>query len=213
MKKRNGLLSVVAGALFLGAAWSTAATREAGLPFYTDSTLTPVWTGDTSSVHRIGAFSLVDQRARPVSEVDFNGRVTVVTLFYATCKDLCPRLQSKLAAVHAAFPDDPRVQLVSISVSPEHDTSPVLEAYAKANHIAAPDWLLLTGSRAEIGRLEHDSFFATSPAVRAAGATHGETIWLVDPSRRIRGMYNGTLPLDTKRLMEDVATLAGTRGS
>jgi protein SCO1/2 len=194
-------------------AWRTSAGRAPALPFYSDSTLTPVWTADTASLHRIGAFSLIDQRGHAVSQVDLNGHITVVTFFYATCKDLCPRLQSKLAAVRAAFPDDARLQLISISVAPEHDTAPVLAAYAAANHIAAPDWLLLTGAREEIERAARRSFFATTSILRASPATHGETIWLLDPSRRIRGLYNGTMPLDSKRLMEDIATLAGPRGS
>jgi protein SCO1/2 len=192
--------------------WRASSSRVPALPFYSDTTLTPVWTADTVRLHRIGNFSLVDQRGHAVSELDFNGRVTVVTFFYATCKDLCPKLQSKLASVRSAFRDDPRVQLISISVAPEHDTAPVLAAYATANHIEAPDWLLLTGARDEIDRVARTSFFATTPIVRAAPATHGETIWLIDPSRRIRGLYNGTMPLDTRRLMEDIATLAGSRG-
>jgi len=192
--------------------WRSENGRTPVLPFYADSTLTPIWTADTASVHRIGAFSLVDQRGRGVSEMDLSGRITVVTFFYATCKDLCPKLQSRLAAVRAAFRDDPRVLLVSISVAPEHDTAPVLAAYASANHIAAPDWLLLTGPRVDIQRVARASFFATTPLLGASPATHGETTWLVDRSRRIRGLYNGTLPLDSKRLMEDIATLAGSRG-
>ena len=193
-------------------AWHASAPRVAALPFYSDTTLTPVWTADTTALHRIEKFSLTDQRGHTVSELDLNGRVTVVTFFYATCKDLCPKLQSRLAAVHSAFRDDPRVQLISISVAPEHDTAPVLAAYATANHIAAPDWLLLTGARDEVDRVARASFFATTPIVRASPATHGETIWLIDPSRRIRGLYNGTMPLDSRRLMEDIATLAGSRG-
>ena len=192
------------------AAWRTSAVRAPALPFYSDSTLTPVWTADTARLHRIGDFSLTDQNGHSVSQLDLNGRLTVVTFFYATCKDLCPKLQSRLAAVRAAFPDDPRLQLLSISVAPEHDTAPVLAAYALANHIAAPDWLLLTGARTEIDRVARHSFFATTPL--PAAATHGETIWLIDGSRRIRGLYNGTMPLDSKRLIEDIATLAGSRG-
>jgi protein SCO1/2 len=188
--------------------WRVSEAHVPALPFYSDSTLTPAWTADTGSVHRIDAFSLIDQRGRPVSELELNGRITVVTFFYATCKDLCPRLQSKLASVRDAFRDDPRVLLVSISIAPEHDTAPILAAYAKANHIDAPDWLLMTGARAEVERVAHGSFFANTPIVRASGATHGETIWLLDPSRRIRGLYNGTMPLDSKRIMEDIATLA-----
>ena len=193
-------------------AWRTSAVRAPALPFYSDSTLTPIWTADTARLHRIGEFSLIDQDGHSVSQLDLNGRVTVVTFFYATCKDLCPRLQSRLAAVRAAFPDDPRLQLISISVAPEHDTREVLDAYAKANHIAAPDWLLLTGARTEVDRVARNSFFSTTPVPASAPSTHGETIWLIDGSRRIRGLYNGTMPLDSKRLMEDIATLAGSRG-
>jgi protein SCO1 len=192
--------------------WRASEVRVPALPFYSDSTLTPAWTADTGTVHRIEKFSLIDQRGRPVSELDLNGRITVVTFFYATCKDLCPRLQSKLAAVRDVYRDDPRVLLVSISISPEHDTAPILAEYAKANHIDALGWLLMTGARPEVERVAHASFFANTPVVRAAGTTHGETIWLIDQSRRIRGLYNGTMPLDSKRLMEDIATLAGPRG-
>jgi hypothetical protein len=58
----------------------------------------------------------------------------------------------------------------------------------------------------------HAGFFADAPAVRGVGSTHGEAIWLIDSGRHIRGLYNGTMPLDTERLIEDIATLAGTRG-
>jgi protein SCO1/2 len=180
------------------------------LPFYADSTLTPVWTADTAALHRVSPFALVDQDARRVDERALDGRITVAVFFYATCKDLCPRLESKLAQVRAAYSADPRVQLVSISVAPQHDSAQVLAAYAAANHISAPAWRLLTGDATEVARVAHASFFADAPAVRGVGATHGETIWLLDPARRIRGLYNGTMPLDTKRLIEDIATL--TRG-
>ena len=204
-------VAALAAALLAIGGWRAAAPRASALPYFADSTLTPLFTADTARLHRVGRFSLVDQRGRVVTERALDGRVTVATFFYASCRDLCPRLESRLAGVRAAFRDDPRVQVVSITVAPEHDTAPVLAAYAAANHIAAPGWLLLTGSRAETDRVAHDSFFATSTILRASTATHGETIWLLDSSRRIRGLYNGTMPLDTKRLIEDIATLAQGR--
>jgi protein SCO1 len=201
--------AALAIAAFTFVAWNGSHRADAvsALPYFADSTLTPVWTADTAKLHHVGAFSLIDQGSHAVSEVNLNGRVTVAVFFYATCKDLCPRLQSKLAAVRTRFRDDPRVQLLSISVSPEHDTAPILAAYAEANHIASPDWLLLTGARSAVEHVARESFFANSLMVRATGATHGETMWLLDESRRIRGVYNGTMPLDTERLEADVATL------
>jgi protein SCO1/2 len=201
--------AALAIAAFTFIAWNVShrAGAVSALPYFADSTLTPLWTADTATIHRVGAFSLTDQGSHAVSEVNLNGRVTVAVFFYATCKDLCPRLQSKLAAIRTKFRDDPRLQLLSISVSPEHDTAPILAAYAAANHIKSPDWILLTGARTEIDRVARESFFANSPIIRGADATHGETIWLLDQSRRIRGVYNGTMPLDTERLEADVATL------
>ena len=207
-----GLLSLAGGVSLLGAAWHAAPRRTSALPFYSDSTLTPVWTADTAQLHRVAPFALVDQDGHGVDEHALDGKVTVAVFFYATCKDLCPRLESKLARVRAAYPGDSLVQLMSISVSPRHDTAPVLAAYAAMNHISAPAWRLLTGDSAEVARVAHASFFADAPAVSGVGATHGETIWLFDSARRIRGLYNGTMPLDTKRLIEDIATLTAKRG-
>lgn len=185
--------------------------RESALPFYADSTLVPVWRANADT-HRVGAFTLTDQDRRAVTDRALDGKITVAVFFYASCKDLCPRLESKLANVRAAYANDARVQIVSISVAPTHDTAPVLAAYAAANQISSPAWRLLTGDSSEIRRVAHAGFFADAPAVRGVGSTHGEAIWLIDSGRHIRGLYNGTMPLDTERLIEDIATLAGTRG-
>ena len=36
---------------------------------------------------------------------------------------------------------------------------------------------------------------------------HTENFILLDKHRRIRGIYNGTLPLEMERLIEDIGTL------
>ena len=181
--------------------------KPSALPYYGDSLLTPEWLADTSGIHRVDSLSLLDQRGSVVTERMFDGHVTVVTFFYATCKDLCPQLQSKLAAVRAIFAADTIVQLASISVAPDHDTAPILAAYAAANKIDARGWRLLTGSRSAVEHAARDGFFATAPMLRSTTSPHGETIWLLDQSRRIRGIYNGTLPLEARRLTDDIATL------
>ncbi|MBI3790850.1 MAG: hypothetical protein HY275_08225 [Gemmatimonadetes bacterium] len=97
-------------------------------------------------------------------------------------------------------------------MTPEHDTAPVLAAYAAANGIAAPGWRLLTGRRIDVARVAREQFFADTPMLKARRAPHGETIWLLDGDRRVRGVYNGTQPVDAASLSRDVALLvaAGT---
>jgi protein SCO1/2 len=189
------------------------ATRavEPTLPFYRDSSLTPEFTTDTATMHRISPFALVDQSGAPVTERQLDGHITVVSFFYSTCENLCPRLRSRLAAVRDAVARDPRVQIVSVTIAPEHDSAAVLDAYARVNGIERGRWRLLTGTRPEIERLARSSFFAEAPMLRGTAARHGETIWLVDGERRLRGLYNGTQPIDAARLVEDIATLAALR--
>ena len=178
------------------------------LPVYRDSSLTPEWTRDPGGIHQVGGFALVDQTGAAVTPASLENKITVVTFFYATCTDLCPKLRSRLADVRREFADDPRVQVISISVTPEHDTAPLLAAYAQANGIAAPKWRLLTGARAQVERLAREEFFANTPMLKARNAPHGETIWLLDGDRRLRGVYNGTQPVDAANLVRDVGLLA-----
>ena len=183
------------------------------LPVFRDSTLTAEWTSDPTGLHQVGAFTLTDQTGATVTQAALEGKVTVVTFFYATCTDLCPKLRSRLAAVRARFAREANVQVISITVTPEHDTAPLLAAYASANAIAAPGWRLLTGDRREVQRLANEGFFANTPLLRARNAPHGETMWLVDGDRRLRGVYNGTQPVDAANLVRDVSELvAATRG-
>jgi len=77
-------------------------------------------------------------------------KVVIMDFIFGTCTTICPVLsasfvnfQNKLGA------DAGRVQLVSISIDPEHDTPQVLKAYLKKFR-AKPGWDFLTGSREDI---------------------------------------------------------------
>ena len=187
--------------------------RCKSLPVYRDSTLTAEWTSDPTGLHQVGAFTLIDQSGAAVTQTALEDKITVVTFFYTSCTDICPKLRSQLASVRARFARNANVQVISISVTPEHDTAPLLAAYASANAIAAPGWRLLTGDRRDVQRLANEGFFANTPMLRARNAPHGETIWLVDGDRRLRGVYNGTQPVDAASLVRDVSELvAASRG-
>ena len=174
------------------------------LPVYRSADLSPEWVDlddPTEPSHRVGAFALTDQAGRPVTEADLDGRVTVVSFFFARCTSICPSLRSGLAEVQAAFADDDRVQILSLTVQPEHDTAAVLAAYAGANGVDADRWRLLTGARDTIYDLARMSFFAD------VGFLHTETVYLLDGERRIRGVYTGTLPLEVEYLITDARAL------
>ena len=201
---------VYTGAVALLVTYAVAA-RDAeptpALPVYRSADLAPEWVDlddPTEPAHRVGPFALTDQTGRAVTEADLDGRVTVVSFFFARCTSICPSLRSNLADVQAAVAGDDGVQILSLTVQPEHDTAAVLAAYAGANGVDADRWRLLTGDRDAIYGLARASFFAD---VAEGGFLHTETVYLLDAERRIRGVYTGTLPLEVRHLIDDARAL------
>lgn len=189
-------------------------SRESNLPYYVSEQLTPEWMSDDavndSSMHRIAGFSLTNQRSRTITDRALKGKISIAHFFFTECAGVCPKTQPNLARVLAKFPDDDRVQIFSHSVKPEENSVAKLAAYAAEHRIADPRWNLLTGPRSAIERLANDSYFANLNDGRSYGVedlVHTETVFLVDPHGRIRGVYNGTLELDMDRLVEDIRVL------
>ena len=78
-------------------------------------------------------FTLATHDGGRLSLGDLRDQVVVVTFIYATCRDSCPVLTRKLAAMQRKLGKDfgPRVRFVAITVDPEVDTPQVLRAYAQ----------------------------------------------------------------------------------
>ena len=90
------------------------------------------------------------------------------------------------------------------------ESVPVLKKYAAEKGIISGKWHLLTGDEKEIYHLARKEYFA-GDTIGYYQATdeflHTENFILVDKQRRIRGVYNGTLPVEMERLAEDILVL------
>ena len=89
---------------------------------------------------------------------------------------------------------------------PEKDSVAVLNEYAKLNNIDSKKWHLLTGDKKELYDIARKGYFAISKVddnIQDA-FIHTENFILVDNYQRIRGVYNGTLPYEITRLIEDI---------
>lgn len=115
-----------------------------------------------------------------------------------------------LKAVEKAFQNDDKVLLVSLSVTPERDSVTQLNAYAKNNQIKADKWHLLTGNKTDIYQTARRSYFVDENIGTELGENdflHTENVILVDKNLQIRGIYNGSLPLEITHLIEDIKIL------
>ncbi len=106
--------------------------------------------------------------------------------------------------------NDSEVLLLSHSVSPEKDNVQVLKKHANIQGCVSGKWHLLTGKKEVLYSLAKKQYFAgdfIGYYSQLNDFLHTENVILLDRKRRIRGVYNGTLPIEMQRIIEDICTL------
>lgn len=132
-------------------------------------------------------FTLVDQLGQPTTRAIFDGKTTVVDFFFTSCPDICPALSARMAEVQAHYADNPRVQLVSISVDPGTDTPPVLATYGQRFGTDAKKWHMLTGDAEAVKAVVVDGFKTImQPDEGEKTVLHGSRFIIVDGKGAIR---------------------------
>lgn len=184
------------------------------LPFFNKPDWTPEWInrGDSSyaTIHSIPDFSFIDQDGKIFDQNRVEGKIYVANFFFTRCRIICPKMTTNMSLLQEAFSSDTTIHLVSHSVTPELDSVAVLKKYAIENKIDATCWTLVTGDLDAIYTLARKQYFAgDSIGYFQAGNEflHTENFILIDKHRRIRGVYNGTLPVEIDRIKQDIATL------
>ena len=101
-------------------------------------------------------FQLTNQDGKATKLTDFRGKVVLVSFLFTQCPDpsKCPMLSAKLNKLQDLISQideaQNRVQLISITLDPKHDTPEVLKAYAQGHEHAASNWTFLTGKSMDI---------------------------------------------------------------
>lgn len=208
---KSGLLVLL---LFVFACESGTEQKGTPLPYYNAADFTPEWidtdTPEYNDIHTIADFSLKNQNGQLISNKTLAGKIYVADFFFTSCPSICPKMTSNLFKVQETFKEDQGVQLLSYSVMPWADSVSVLKSYAEVKGIDAGKWNLLTGTQEEIYQLARTSYFAEREIGLSRQSNeflHTENFILVDDKGRIRGVYNGTLPLEVTRLITDIRTL------
>ncbi len=213
MKKRTSVCML--GMIFFLGACQMEALKEEKLPYYTTPDFMPHWIEKKADVekeitHRIAAFSFTNQENKTITNQELQGKIHVANFFFTTCPSVCPKMTIQLQTVQKAFEKDTGVVLMSYSVTPWIDSTENLKKYSEFYTIIPGRWHLLTGNKSEIYELARKSYFAEEEIGFTKDSTeflHTEHVILVDRSGRIRGIYNGTLALETERLIGDIRSL------
>ena len=132
-----------------------------------------------------------------VSTADFRGKVTVLFFGYTHCPDICTPTLTKLAAVREALgADADQVQVLFITVDPQHDTPKQLAAFVPKFD---PSFIGLTGAPAEIGAVaaEYKVAYAHAPArpQQQVLIDHSGGMLVKDRTGRLRLLFKNDMPV------------------
>lgn len=183
------------------------------LPVFNPSDINPKLVDESvqgvTKLHRVGAFSLINQEGKTITEKDYQDKIYVTDFFFVTCPTICPKMTKQMERVYYEFKSNNDVLFLSHTVMPENDSVPVLNEYAKKHNIDANKWNLVTGDKKQIYDLARKTYFAaiTEGDGGVDDFIHTENFVLIDKEKRIRGFYDGTSENDVDRLINDINTL------
>ena len=180
------------------------------LPIFNPSDVNPELVDSTiqyiSRSHTIADFSFTNQNGKTITQKDYEGKIYVADFFFTTCGSICPIMTTNMVEVQKAFLNNPKVMILSYSVTPEIDSVAVLKAYAEKNHVNDKKWNLVTGDKKQIYTMARKSYLAVKLGKPSElyDMVHTENFVLVDSKRRVRGFYDGTKMEEISRLISDI---------
>ena len=159
--------------------------------------------------HYIPDFTFTNQLGQPVGKAQMVGKVTIVDFFFTSCPSICPLMSTEMERVNDMFREEPKIQILSISIDPEFDTPEILKGYADKYNAQAGKWDFLTGEKTETYQLAKCGFIL--PTLDGMGVpddfAHSDKFVLVDELGRIRGFYSGTNREEVDLLMLEAKVL------
>ncbi len=203
------IFSVVAITLFYGVL-----RPKKSLPIYNPSMVNPELVDSTiqhvGKYHRVADFSFVNQNGKIVTNKDYNGKIYVADFFFTTCPTICPKMTDNMAKIQQSIKANPKVMLLSHTVTPDIDSVPVLKKYAVDKGVMDSKWNLVTGDKKDIYSIARKSYLAVKLGKpdELYDMVHTENFVLVDSQRRVRGFYDGTDDNEIIRLIEDIQWLS-----
>ena len=159
---------------------------------------------------QLEAVALIDQNGNAFSLSQLRGDIVLLNFIFTHCSSSCPIQTQRLKAIKKKFEvkhPDLDLKLVSVSLTPEWDTSEVLAAYAKAYRIPADDsWFFLTGENYAVESVMDALGMKTSPSNKNY-LDHLNNIYLFDRNGRLKKQFDG-VAVPEKRLLADIVSLS-----
>ena len=147
-----------------------------------------------------GPFKLVDQNAKPITDVDMKGKPFLVFFGFTHCPDVCPTTLFEVSEIFRALgPEAKDLRALFVTVDPERDTPEVLKNYLSSFD---PRIIGVTGDEAAVGAAEKAyRVYAKKVPTDGGGYTmdHTAIVYLMNKDGRF------VTPFNMKRTPQDAA--------
>jgi protein SCO1 len=186
---------------------------EKSLPIFTPSAVNPELVDTTiqhiANKHIIADFAFTNQNGKTITQKDYEGKIYVADFFFTTCQTICPMMTDNMVWLQSQIKNNPKVMLLSHSVTPDIDNVAILKKYALKKGVIDSKWNLVTGEKKDIYYMARKSYLAvkTGSPLEMYDMVHTENFVLVDTQKRVRGFYDGTKREEVEKLLEDILFL------
>ena len=143
------------------------------------------------------SFTLGNADGKVFRLADFRGEVVVLHFIYASCPDVCPLHADRIAEIQRMVNRTPmkdRVQFISISTDPEHDTPEILRGYGPAHGLDDANWVFLTtlpDQPADLTRKLVEAYGHKFARTENGQLAHGVVTHVIDKEGRWRANFYG----------------------
>ena len=155
-----------------------------------------------------GAFTLVNQDGKTVTDKDFAGKYLFVYFGFTYCPAICPTELQKMAEAFKGLPKawQSRIQPIFITIDPERDTPDILKNYVG---LFMPELIGLTGTPAQIEAVkkEFKIYAAKVPEDDSYTMDHSSYLYFMGLDGKALAMYRTSDTSD--KIIKQIPTLDG----
>lgn len=167
--------------------------------------------GNLPVLDQIESFELEDvHKDKYVSK---NDKIKLVSFFYTNCPDVCPLTMMDFKSLQNQLKDEGlfghSVELISITLDPEHDTKEVIRNYAQSFDTDPSGWKWLRGTQNETKTVATD-FQMQYQKIEGDYFTHTVTMYLIDEENQLRALYDMASPnksVNKEKIVKDIKLL------
>lgn len=159
--------------------------------------------------HQIGAFEVINQSGKVLTQEDFKGKIHIANFFFTSCPVICPKMTTNLKNYVQDELNIPELEFISFSIDPKRDSIQKMKAFAEKFNVKESNWHFVRADKKEIYTLARNSYFlvAVEGSEERNDFIHSEQVALVDKNLHIRGFYDAMKEEEVKQLKKDIIKL------